>query len=57
MDQCMGATAKARQVQTAWEMTTGQRVPNRQYMNPQKRPAIPAAPTSMKFREEICTAA
>ena len=54
---CMGAAAKARQVQMACEITTGQRVPRRRYNSPQNRPATPAAPMSMKFKDEICTPA
>jgi len=48
-----GITANIKALQREWEMMTGDRLPMRQYMAPQKAPATAAAPISMKLNDQI----
>jgi len=48
-----GITANIKALQSEWEMMTGDRLPRRQYMAPQKAPATAAAPISIKLNDHI----
>ena len=48
-----GTAAKINVLQTMWEMITGLKSPKRQYNNPQNAPATPAAPMSIKLKDQM----
>jgi hypothetical protein len=53
----IGKTANITVLQIEWEIITGARFLKRQYMAPQKAPATPAAPISIKLNDHMWTPA
>ena len=49
----IGKTANITVLQIEWEIITGARFLKRQYMAPQKAPATPAAPISIKLNDHM----
>ena len=53
----IGKTANITVLQIEWEIITGAKLLKRQYIAPQKAPATPAAPISIKLNAHMWTPA